>query len=131
MDLKTDPKRELRVQQFSAYIKHVFNRCSLHYGKSKYKKNYPTLILEIDEEDIMGGYYDYDDNELTINYQGFDDSQECLEYYARLVNHEFIHYHQSGGWFKRYYAMGHDYLTHPYEIEAYARENELIKLNKI
>ena len=127
-ELKTDPRREERIKLFSAYINYVFDFCKSHYGLSKYQEDYPELILNVDEEDIMGGYYDHDLNELTINYQGFDDSRECLDYYAKLVYHEFIHYHQSPIWFKRYYSMGHDYITHPYEVEAYGREHEILEL---
>ena len=29
---------------------------------------------------------------------------------------------QSPSWMKRYYDMGHDYNTHPYEVAAYAEE---------
>ena len=131
MNLANDPKREERIEMFSAHIRLVFAKCVEHYGLSKYQDSFPSLILEVDEEDIMGGYYCHDLNEMTINYQGFDNSQECYEYYFKLVTHEFIHYLQSPVWFKRYYKYhGHDYLTHPYEIEAYSRENELLELNK-
>ena len=126
MNLKTDPKRSIRIKQFKRHINYVFGLCKNHYGLSKYQDSYPDLVLETDTEDVMGGYYCHDLNEMQINYQGFDDSKECYEYYFKLVTHEFIHYHQSPAWFKRYYKMGHDYLSHPYEIEAYGREDELL-----
>ncbi len=128
-DLINDPKREIRIRLFKEHIKNMFEISKSHLGLSKYQKTYPSLLIECDEEDIMGGYYCHDLNEMTINYQGFDDSRECFEYYAKLVYHEFIHYHQSPSWFKRYYKYhGHDYLTHPYEIEAYSRESEVFNL---
>ncbi len=127
-DLLNDPDREERLELFEAYIKKVFRLCKKHLGKSKYQDSYPTLILNKDTDDIMGGYFCHDLNELEINYQGFDKSKYCAEYYAQLVYHEMIHYHQSPIWFKRYYTMGHDYLTHPYEVEAYKRESEILNL---
>ena len=39
--------------------------------------------------------------------------------------HEYIHYLQSPIWFKRYYSMGHDYVSHPYEKEAISYEKRL------
>lgn len=130
-NLKTDQHREQRIRLLEEHVLNVFEACKKHYGLSKHQKDFPTVLIETEEEDIMGGYYDHDLNELTINYQGFDDSRECFEYYTRLVNHEYIHFLQSPSWFKRYYRMGHDYITHPYEVEAYAREGELLNLNLI
>ncbi len=126
MDGVSDPHRQLRIKLFKKHVNAILKRCKDHYGLSKYQTEYPHLILNTDEEDIMGGYYCHDLNEIQINYQGFDDSKECSEYYTRLVTHEFIHFLQSPVWFKRYYRMGHDYITHPYEVEAYKRETELL-----
>ncbi len=128
-DLLNDPKREERLRLFEEHVLMVFEECKKHLGLSKYQKSYPSLILNKDSDDIMGGYYCHDLNELEINYQGFDDSKYCFDYYATLVYHEMIHYHQSPAWFKRYYKYhGHDYLTHPYEIEAYSREDEILTI---
>ena len=128
-ELMNDPQRDLRIQQFEDYVKRIFEVCKKHLGQSKYQDGYPALILNTDCDDIMGGYYCHDLNELEINYQGFDDTKYCAEYYAQLVYHEFIHYHQSPHWFKRYYKHhGHDYLSHPYEVEAYKRESEILNL---
>ena len=126
--LLEDPKRELRIKLFEEYIREVFDKCKEHLGLSKYQKNYPHLSFIYNEDELMGGYYCHDLNEMEITYQGFDDSVECFEHYAKLVYHEFIHYHQSPIWFKRYYKMGHDYLSHPYEVEAYSRESEILNL---
>ena len=128
MELIADPLREERIDLFKRFAIQILDKCKQHYGLSKYQDSFPHLTFNTDEEDIMGGYYDYDDNEIILNYQGFDDSEECSNYYTRLITHEYIHYLQYGVWFKRYYRMGHDYLTHPYEIEAYSRETELLNL---
>ena len=34
------------------------------------------------------------------------------------VIHEYQHYLQSPTWMERYYNMGYDYQTHPYEVQA-------------
>ena len=119
---------KLRKRLFEKNIKRFFETSKSHLGASKFQSGFPALVLNYDEDDIMGGYYCHDLNEMQINYQGWDDSVECFEYYAKLVYHEFIHYHQSPAWFKRYYKMGHDYLSHPYEIEAYSKENEILNI---
>lgn len=124
--LQSDANRTIRIKLFKRFVTSVYTKCKQHFGQSKYQDAYPQLTFNTEEEDIMGGYFDYDDNEIIINYQGFDDSEECSNYYTRLITHEYIHYLQYGVWFKRYYRMGHDYLSHPYEIEAYARETELL-----
>ncbi len=128
-ELKTDPLRDVRIEEFKAHVKKVFALCKKHYGMSKYQSEYPDLVFDLSGEDIMGGYYCHDTNEMQINYQGFDDSKECSEYYTKLVTHEWIHFLQSPVWFKRYYSQyGHDYISHPYEREAYGREDELLEL---
>ena len=124
-----DPQHKLRYQLFESYVKKIFDVCKRELGLSKYQSEYPSLFLKCDEDELMGGYYCHDLNEMEIFYQGFDDSEACANHYAKLVYHEFIHYHQSPTWFKRYYKYhGHDYLTHPYEVEAYSRESEILNL---
>ena len=127
-ELTCDAQRELRIELFEAYIKKVFGIAVKHLGLSKYQSELPSLSFIYNEDELMGGYYCHDLNEMEITYQGFDDSIECAEHYAKLVYHELIHYHQSPIWFKRYYTMGHDYLSHPYEVEAYGREHEILEL---
>ena len=126
--LTDDPMRDIRVEQFEKYIRNIFDICADNLGKSKYQSELPSLSFIYNEDELMGGYYCHDLNEMEVTYQGFDDSTECAQHYAKLVYHEFIHYHQSPIWFKRYYKMGHDYITHPYEVEAYKRETEILNL---
>ena len=47
-----------------------------------------------------------------------------IEDLVRTLIHEYQHYLQSPAWMTRYYNMGCDYHTHPYEVIAYAKENE-------
>ena len=132
MDLLTDPHRELRIKQFKKLVCDVYYTCVGYYGGSKYQIGFPELIFNYNGEDaIHGGEFCFENNQIEVNYQGYDDSVECFDYYTRLITHEYMHYLQSPTWFKRYYKMGHDYLTHPYEVEAYRRETELIELNLI
>ena len=121
---------KLRVQLFKEHVIKVFKLCKKKLGKSKYRKEFPALLFIFDEDEVMGGYYCHVNNIIEITYQGFDDSKYCFDYYSKVVYHEFIHYLQSPIWFKRYYSMGHDYLSHPYEIEAYKRETEVFKYIK-
>ena len=43
--------------------------------------------------------------------------------------HEYQHHLQSPIWMKRYYDMGHTYDTHPYEVQATAKEKEWVLFN--
>ena len=53
-------------------------------------------------------------NEITIYYPNMKSKKMVVQ----TLIHEYIHYLQSPIWFKRYYTMGHDYVSHPYEKEA-------------
>ena len=59
-------------------------------------------------------------NEISIYYPNMKSKKMIVE----TLIHEYIHYLQSPTWFKRYYDMGHDYVTHPYEIEATSYEKD-------
>ena len=39
------------------YIIEIFNKCCEHYGISKFKGDYPALIIKSDEEDLLSGEY--------------------------------------------------------------------------
>ena len=126
-----DELDQLRKNKFKKLICDVYYTCIGYYGSSKYQVGYPALLFNYDHDSIHGGEFCFDNNQIEVFYQGFDDSVECFDYYTRLVTHEYMHYLQCPGWFKRYYKMGYDYSNHPYELEAYARETELIERNLI
>ena len=62
--------------------------------------------------------YDADDNTIYVYYPQMKSRRHVIE----TLLHEYKHYLQSPSWMKRYRTMGHDYFTHPYEIEALKEE---------
>ena len=66
------------------------------------------------------GEYCFDENELIVYWKNIKSTEELI----RTLIHEYQHYLQSPKWMTRYYNMGCDYHTHPYEIIAYTKENE-------
>lgn len=104
-------------------IKQYFELVSTTYGYSKYQKELPYLQIEdspysdYTDPDLYGEYC-AKDNELVVYWKNV----ETVEDIIRVLIHEYQHYLQSPNWFTRYYKMGHSYDTHPYEIKAYAEE---------
>lgn len=101
----------------------IFEQISNDYGLSKHQAVYPYLEIEdspySDSEDknLIGEYKSWD-NELVIYWKNIS-SHEIL---IRTLIHEYQHYLQSPTWMARYWNMGYDYNTHPYEIVAYKEE---------
>ena len=98
-----------------------------YYGIGR--KNYPPievykniLVRLTGEPDAEGepadAEYDRKLNKLFI----YSDYNNSVEDVIRSIIHEYIHYLQSGSWMGRYYKMGHDYTTHPYELKASKEE---------
>ena len=105
---------------------HAFERIKDFYGLSKYQEGYPMLEVINDAQELLNGEYRDDYNGIMLNLHGL----QCREHVLVTLTHEYIHYMQCPRWMKRYYTMGHDYWTHPYEVEAFSREHELIHLFK-
>ena len=63
--------------------------------------------------------------------QLFQSEIKDTKHVIQCLLHEYRHYLQSETWFKRYYAMGYDYTTHPYEIAAKAEEKNYKKYAKM
>ena len=59
-------------------------------------------------------------NEISIYYPQMKSRKMIIQ----TLIHEYIHYLQSPTWFKRYYNMGHDYVSHPYEKEMISYEKD-------
>ena len=97
-----------------------------HYGPSKYYDWLPHLYFD-DEDSILSGEF-RNDCEGIILYP----TSLCfgLPQLATVINHEYIHYLQSPTWMARY-GKTHDYYNHPYEIEAYQREEEWRQISSI
>lgn len=94
-------------------------------GRSKYKKELPTLIISNDRPDkIAKGHYviaDYDpqDNIITLWWRKHDHYAELT---ATLL-HEYTHYLQFWPWYSRYSSI-HPYSKNPYEIQAIQSETQ-------
>ena len=102
-----------------------YDKICKHYGYSKYQESFPYLSIEdspysdADEPNLIGEYCS-DENELIVYWKNIKSTEELI----RTLIHEYQHYLQSPVWMTRYYNMGCDYHTHPYEVIAYAKENE-------
>ena len=88
-------------------INEVFPKIEKHYGFSKFQE-YCSMLNEITIYEISIYYPQMKSRKMVI----------------QTLIHEYIHYLQSPTWFKRYYNMGHDYVSHPYEKEAISYEKD-------
>ena len=115
-------------------IDEVFPKIETHYGFSKFQECTPYVELHKNiyekysgeegasgDEDGCHAEYCSMMNEISIYYPNMKSRKMIIE----TLIHEYIHYLQSPTWFKRYYDQyGHDYTTHPYEIEATSFEKD-------
>ena len=114
-------------------IDEVFHKIEKHYGFSKFKECTPYVELHKNiyekysgedgasgDEDGCHAEYCHDMNEISIYYPNMKSKKMVIQ----TLIHEYIHYLQSPIWFKRYYNMGHDYVSHPYEKEAISFEKD-------
>lgn len=93
------------------------------YGYSKHQISKPYLVLESSvyadgTDKNLKGEFDSDLNEIIIYWKNISSKEELV----RTIIHEYQHYLQSPSWMTRYYNMGYTYENHPYEIAAYAME---------
>ena len=120
-------------QNVKDIINEVYPKIEKHYGFSKFQKCTPWIELHKNiyekysgeegasgDEDGCHAEYCSMMNEISIYYPNMKSKKMIVE----TLIHEYIHYLQSPTWFKRYYDMGHDYVTHPYEIEATSYEKD-------
>ena len=115
-------------------IDELFPKIETHYGFSKFQECTPYVELHRNiyekysgeegasgDEDGCHAEYCSMMNEISIYYPNMKSRKMIIE----TLIHEYIHYLQSPTWFKRYYDQyGHDYTTHPYEIEATSFEKD-------
>ena len=113
-------------------IDEVYPKIEKHYGFSKFQECTPYIELHKNiyekysgedgaqgEEDKCHAEYCSMLNEISVYYPQMKSRKMIIQ----TLIHEYIHYLQSPVWFKRYYdKYGHDYTTHPYEIEAVNEE---------
>ena len=107
----------------------VYPKIRAYYGLGK--QEYPpievhkNILVRLTGEPEAEGEpadaeYDRKENKLFL-YSDFINSTEDI---IRGIIHEYVHFLQSGSWMKRYYKMGHDYFSHPYEISAKKEEEK-------
>ena len=117
-------------------IDEVYPKIEKYYGYSKYHNctplvelhhniytrvtgdNYDQSILE-ESECNPDAEFDRQENTIVIYWPKMASKQSII---VSLI-HEYQHYLQSPIWFKRYYKMGHEYDTHPYELAATKAES--------
>jgi hypothetical protein len=104
-------------------IENYFTKVVERYGVSNHHDTTPYLSIEdspyadADDPDLIGEYR-ADLNEIIIYHKNIKTIEELI----RTLVHEYQHYLQSPSWMTRYYKMGYSYSDHPYEVAAYAEE---------
>ena len=107
----------------------VYPKIKADYGLSRYN-GFPNI-------EIHNNIYERVSNIKGMDGEGDAQAEHCrfsntiYVYHSKIRDtkhiiqcllHEYRHYLQSATWFKRYYAMGYDYTTHPYELAAIDEE---------
>ena len=106
------------------YANKILNTLIKYYGKSKYYDWLPTIQFE-DDNILLSGEFRNDWRGIVLYTEHLNaiPQNHLNEEIATIINHEYIHYLQSPSWMTRYNKI-YDYYDHPYEIEAYNKENE-------
>jgi len=122
----------MRRLTIMSILENVYPWIKNHYGRSKYKKQFPSIKYETNiyarlsgnpiadgegSEDIVGEY-DREMNTIWIYYPNINSELHLI----KTILHEYQHYLQSPTWMKRYYDMGYKYDDHPYELKALEEE---------
>jgi hypothetical protein len=128
------------TKELEKFINSKLNKVAKHYGYSNFQPTLPYLeIITSDEiwadddmefygsttksksedDEQLKGWYESMDNTLTIVIDNVKNRRDLV----RTIIHEYQHYLQSPSWMTRYYNMGYQYSDHPYEVAAYAEEN--------
>jgi hypothetical protein len=123
----------MKLETVQRIIKEVYPKIEKHYGYSKF---FPETTPYIEYETSIYARLSGEEDDGTFGEQSPHAEFERIDnsiiiYYKKMVSrkhivqtlvHEYQHYLQSPSWMKRYYDMGYDYHTHPYEVAAYAEE---------
>tara|TARA_R110000868_G_scaffold302923_3_gene563475 strand:+ start:183 stop:554 length:372 start_codon:yes stop_codon:yes gene_type:complete len=95
-----------------------------YYGESNHQETTPYVYIgDCDFTDVKGEFC-HIINEITVYWENIGSLEELI----RVIVHEYQHYLQSPSWMTRYYKMGHTYESHPYEVAAYAEEENWKKI---
>ena len=97
-----------------------------HYGHSQYVDFIPSIHVS-SEDSILSGEYRDDWEEIVLYTSALCFGPEEL---ATVINHEFIHYLQDPKLMEEYNDK-FNYYDHPFEMEAYQREEEWRNIPKI
>ena len=103
----------------SCELQGAFVEMMTEYGKAKNKDLWPDLDLIYDESDPVQGEFLDETDEIIIKIAQCETIRDAIE----TMVHEYQHYLQGGSsgacdWHDRYFDMGYDYESHPYEIQA-------------
>lgn len=90
-----------------------FNEIVEHFGKSRFYKELPQLILYSDEKVHCYGQFDWEIPAIAVNVAMIPNTKTAVS----TMLHEYCHYLQSPTWYTRYSSM-YSYEKHPYEIQA-------------
>ena len=118
-------------------INKVYPKIKADYGLSRYN-GFPNIEIHRNIYEMASGIegMEGEDNaqanfcRYSNTIQLFKSEIRDTKHVIQCLLHEYRHYLQSGTWFKRYYAMGYDYTTHPYELAAIAEESNWKKYAK-
>jgi|TARA_R110000796_G_scaffold161295_2_gene278009 hypothetical protein len=106
-----------KVQQFYGLSKFNSKTPKVKYHHNIYARI--TGIAEAEGECSPAAEFERETNTIWIYYPEATNK----EWVIQTLIHEYIHYLQSPLWMKRYYDMGYEYDTHPYELAATKAED--------
>ena len=118
-------------KEVNKIIKEVYPKIEKHYGFSKFQECTPYVETHSNiyerysglegmsgDEDGCHAEYCSIENSIFVYFPNMKNRKHVIE----TLVHEYQHYLQSPSWMKRYYDMGYDYVSHPYEKAAIAEE---------
>ena len=111
------------AKQYLEKCKEVYGD-SNHHECTPYIEYQPYVYSVYSEDDNPEAEYIFDYNTIVVYYKNIEDA----EHLARTIVHEYQHYLQSPSWMTRYYNMGYHYSDHPYEVAAFAEEENWRKV---
>ena len=120
-------KKVVTQKDVAKYAEKYYKVVEELYGESKHHSTTPYVYISNDKIGDVKGEYCYIINEITVYWKNITSLEELI----RTLVHEYQHYLQSPSWMTRYYNMGHDYESHPYEVAAYNEEENWEKIWKI
>jgi len=117
----------MKIKEIIQIANKAYPKIREYYGVGR--KDYPPieiykniLVRLTGEPDAEGepadAEYDRKLNKLFI----YSDYNNSIEDVIRSIIHEYVHYLQSASWMGRYYKMGYNYQTHPYELKSSQEE---------